>query len=157
MNKKLVKEGFAWIRYEDMIKAWDTLPLHKVFIPIAGGSGNDPLVLGRPFYGEPNSICSQTYICIGFDPEIHNWSKEQCENVVSYIKTRFFRYLVSIKKRTQHAFAQVYELVPLQDFTPNSDIDWSQDVAGIDRQLYAKYGLSADEVAFIEERIKPME
>lgn len=157
LNKKLVKEGFAWISYEDMIKAWDTLPLHKVFIPIAGGSGNDPLVLGRPFYGEPNSICSQTYICIGFDPEIHNWTKTQCENVISYIKSRFFRYLVSIKKRTQHAFAQVYELVPLQDFTPSSDIDWSQDVAGIDRQLYAKYGLSADEVAFIEERIKPME
>ena len=72
-------------------------------------------------------------------------------------KTKFFRYLVSIKKKTQHAFAQVYQFVPLQDFTSTSDIDWSQSIADIDRQLYAKYGLTEDEIAFIEKMIKPME
>lgn len=75
----------------------------------------------------------------------------------AYIKTRFARFMISLRKMTQDATRSTYNWVPLQDFTPSSDIDWSQDVAGIDRQLYAKYGLSADEVAFIEERIKPME
>ena len=53
--------------------------------------------------------------------------------------------------------SKTFELVPLQDFTSTSDIDWSQSVSDIDRQLYAKYGLSDDEIAFIEKMIKPME
>ena len=53
--------------------------------------------------------------------------------------------------------SKTFELVPLQDFTSTSDIDWSQSIADIDRQLYAKYGLSEDEIAFIEKMIKPME
>ena len=157
LNKQLEKKGYGWIKYSDLIKAHSTLGLHKVYIPKAGGSGNDPIVLGQPFYGEPNSICSQTYICIGFDSKLHNWSKEQCLNVISYIKTKIFRYLVSIKKRTQDAFSQVYEFVPLQDFTSHSDIDWSQSIPDIDRQFYAKYNLTEDEISFIEKMIKPME
>ena len=78
-------------------------------------------------------------------------------NVISYIKTKIFRYLVSIKKRTQDAFSQVYEFVPLQDFTSHSDIDWSQSIPDIDRQFYAKYNLTEDEISFIEKMIKPME
>lgn len=140
-----------------MIKAFDVVGMHKVYIPEAGGSGSDPIVLGVPFYGEPGSICSQTYICIGYDSEKHNFTEDVCKNIVSFIKTKFFRYLVSIKKKTQHAFAQVYQFVPLQDFTSTSDIDWSQSISDIDRQLYAKYGLSDDEIAFIEKMIKPME
>lgn len=65
--------------------------------------------------------------------------------------------MVSIKKKTQHAFASVYEFVPMQDFTSSSDIDWSKSVAEIDQQLYAKYGLDESEIAFIESKIKPME
>ena len=147
LNKQLVQEGYAWIKYADLIKAFETVNLHKVYIPKAGGSGADPMVLGKPFYGEPGSICSQTYICIGFDPIKHNYTKEQCYNIISYIKTKLFRYLVSIKKRTQDAFSQVYEFVPLQDFTrPWTDAD-----------LYAKYKLTDEEIQFIESMIKPME
>lgn len=157
LNRNLVSDGYAWIAKEDMIKSFEVLDLHKVYIPEAAGTGQDMQILGTPFYGEPHSICSQTYICIGYDHVKHNLSKEQCLNVISYIKTRFFRYMVSIKKKTQHAFASVYEFVPMQDFTSSSDIDWSKSVAEIDQQLYAKYGLDESEISFIESKIKPME
>ena len=129
VNKLLVGTGYAWIKKADMIKAFETVDLHKVYIPKAGGTGNDQVILGQPFYGEPGSICSQTYICIGYDSKKHNLTKEECLNVISYIKTRFFRYMVSLKKKTQDAFSQVYEFVPLQDFHES----WT------DEKLYAKY------------------
>ena len=67
--------------------------------------------------------------------------------MITYIKTRFFRYLVSIKKKTQDNPRDVFQFVPLQDFTrPWTDAD-----------LYAKYGLTDEEIAFIESMIKPME
>ncbi len=83
------------------------------------------------------------------------WLCQTVENL-KYIQSKFLRFLVSIKKNTQHSFAQVYQLVPLQDFTDKSDIDWSQSVADIDRQLYRKYNLTDDEIAFNESMIKPM-
>ena len=66
------------------------------------------------------------------------------------------RILVSASKVSQHAMSKVYRFVPMQDFTAASDIDWSKSVEEIDRQLYAKYNLSDEEIAFIESMIKPM-
>ena len=146
LNRNQVKCGFAWIRRSDMIKSFATLNLHKVYIPEAGGSGTDAQILGVPFYGEPGSICSQTYLCIGYDPKRHHFTKGQCKNIISYIKTRFFRYMVSIKKKTQHAFSSAYQFVPVQDF----------DEAWTDEKLYRKYGITKEEQAFIESMIKPM-
>ena len=139
--------GFAWIQYDDIPKGYDAIPLHKVYIPKAGGSGNDPYVLGKPFYGEPNSVCSLTYLVIGYDSKIHNLNKEECLNIISYIKTRFFRYLVSIKKKTQDNPRDVFQFVPLQDFSKS----WT------DEELYKKYNLTAEEIQFIESMIKPMD
>lgn len=147
LNKNRVKCGYAWIKPSDMIKSYDVVNIHKVYIPEAGGSGTDANVLGTPFYGEPGSICSQTYICIGYDTKKHNFSKIECENIISYIKTKFFRYLVSIKKKTQHAFAQVYQFVPLQDFSK----PWT------DEELYSKYNLDMFEREYIESLINPMD
>lgn len=138
---------FGWIRQEDLPKNQSTKDLHKVYIPAAGGSGTDAQVLGYPFYGEPNSVCSQTYLVIGYDPEKHNFSKQECENIISYIKTRFFRYLVSIKKKTQNGPRGVYQFVPMQDFSK----PWT------DEELYKKYNLTQEEIDFIESMIKPME
>ncbi len=155
LNKKAVSCGFAWIKPSDMIKSYEVVPLHKVYIPEAAGTGNDNQILGTPFYGEPGSICSQTYICIGYKPD-KQLSEVECHTVIKYLRTKFLRYLVSIKKNTQHGFAQVYQLVPMQDFTSKSDIDWSKSIPEIDQQLYTKYGFSEEEIAFIEAMIKPM-
>lgn len=132
------------------------IPYHKVYCPEAGGSGKlgDTTILGKPIYGEPNSICSQSYIPIGYKNQLK--SKAECEAVISYLSTKFLRFLVSFAKNTQHATSKVYRFVPLQDFTSSSDIDWSKEVEDIDRQLYKKYDLDADEIAFIERMIKPM-
>lgn len=156
LNKKLEDSGIGWISEESVPRSKELISLHKVFIPEAGGSGNDSIILGKPIYAEPNSVCSETYLCIGYNPKILQLNEEIGYNIISYINTKFFRYLVSIKKRTQHATASVYQFVPLQNFNVVSDIDWSQDIKGIDQQLYKKYHLSSDEIAFIESMIKPM-
>ena len=147
LNKRLEPCGYGWIKETDIPKGMQTLPLNKVYIPKAGGSGTDPDVLGHPFYGEPNSVCSYTYLCLGYDPKKHNFSKQECENIITYIKTCFFRYMVSIKKKTQDASRDVYQFVPLQDFSH----PWT------DEMLYKKYGLTEEEIAFIESMIRPME
>ncbi len=147
ISKSFNDSSFGWISLSQLPKNRETRNLHKVFIPAAGGSGTDSQVLGFPFYGEPNSVCSQTYLVIGYDSEKHNFTKEQCENIISYIKTRFFRYLVSIKKKTQNGPRGVYQFVPLQDFNK----PWT------DEELYKKYDLNKEEIDFIESMIKPME
>lgn len=76
---------------------------------------------------------------------------------MNYVKTKFARCLLGTLKATQHNPRDTWANVPLQDFTTSSDINWSASVADIDQQLYRKYGLSADEIAFIEKMIKPME
>lgn len=116
----------------------------KVLISYAYGErGNFPyLVIGKPFIGEVNSCCSETYLMIGpFD------TTNECENVMSYIRTKFFRFLVLLRKNTQHATSKVYQFVPLQDFSH----PWT------DEMLYQKYSLTEDEIAFIESMIRPME
>ena len=157
VNKQMEPVGYGWIKLSDVPKNTQSIPLHKVYLPKAGGTGRDSQVIGIPFYGEPNSVCSFTYICIGYEPQKHNFSKNQCLAIISYLKSRFLRYLVSISKTTQNTSRDVFQFVPLQDFTPQSDIDWSKTVPEIDQQLYAKYNLSADEINFIESMIKPLE
>lgn len=147
LNKAIHKRDFAWVSLNDLPKNKATAPLNKVFIPAAGGSGSDSIVLGTPFIGEAGSVCSQTYLVIGYNPEKHNFSIQECENIVSYIKTRFFRYLVSIKKKTQNGPRAVYQFVPLQDFSK----PWT------DEELYAKYDLSKDEIDLIESLIRPID
>lgn len=77
-------------------------------------------------------------------------------NCNNYLKTKFARMMISIRKQDQGASKEVYSFVPLQDFTPSSDIDWSKSVPEIDAQLYKKYNLTEEEIAFIEKMIKPM-
>ena len=113
----------------------------KVFVPKAGGSGIDPNVLGKPEYGTPNSVCSQTFLYAPFE------SRAEAENFITYMKTRFFRLLVSACKISQDAPSKAYRFVPMQDFSK----PWT------DAELYEKYGLSDEEIAFIEATIKPME
>lgn len=149
LNKRIEPFGYAWIKESDIPKNVHTLNRHKIFIPKANGSfGENAPILGVPFYGEPGSVCSQTYLYIGnYQKEASDLSESECYNIISYIKTKFFRYMVAIKKDTQDAPSAVYQFVPLQDFSH----PWT------DEMLYKKYGLTKDEIAFIESMIRPME
>ena len=126
---------------------------YKVFISYAYGERGDfpYFSIGKPFYGYPMTCCSETYLVI-----YPCNSEEEMKNVAVYLRTKFLRFLVLLKKNTQHATSKVYSLVPFQNFTSKGDIDWSQSVADIDRQLYTKYKLTEDEIAFVESMIKPM-
>ena len=101
---------------------------------------------------EPNVICTETYMLIN----VFN-SKKECINMLKYMKTKMVRGLIAIVTSTQHMAKSNFRFVPLQDFTSNSDIDWSRSIGEIDAQLYEKYGLERDEIDFIERMIKPME
>ena len=94
---------------------------------------------------------------IGYDKELHNFSESECKNIISYIKTKFFRYMVSVKKKTQNTTRDLFQFVPIQDFSDKSDIDWTKDVDNINTQLYLKYNLGIFEQEYIESLIKSME
>lgn len=145
--------GRRCFRYIDkqLIEDHPNLNKYKVFVPKSNGSGAIGEVLSTPLIGEPLIGGTQTFISIGaFD------SRSEAEACLKYIKTKFARTMLSILKATQHNPKDTWRLVPLQDFTSGSDIDWSQSVAEIDCQLYKKYALTPDEIAFIEEKVSPM-
>ena len=121
----------------------DAIDAEKVFIPKGYGAGEafPHQILGIPEYGGSNSVCSQSYLYAAFD------SKNEAENFISYLKTKFFRALVLAVKISQDAMSKTYRFVPMQDFTK----PWT------DAELYKKYGLTDEEIAFIESMIKPME
>ena len=83
--------------------------------------------------------------------------KHDAESCLKYIKCKFARAMLGILKITQDNPVSVWRFVPLQDFTINSDIDWSQSIENIDQQLYKKYNLSQDEIDFIESKVRAMD
>ena len=142
---------YKWIKasyVEDNgnLKAW------KVVLPKANGSGAIGEVLSTPLIGEPLIGYTQSFLGVG------SFSTEaEALSCMKYIKSKFVRALLGILKITQDNPPEKWKFVPLQDFTSNSDIDWSQSVADIDRQLYAKYGLDDEEIRFIESHVKEMD
>ena len=83
-------------------------------------------------------------------------TRTEAEACLKYVKTKFARTMLGILKATQDNKKETWRFVPLQDFTAASDIDWTLSVAEIDQQLYRKYGLEAEEIAFIEEKVRAM-
>lgn len=134
------------------------LKKYKTIITYAMSGGNKPssegnyqIVSSLQVLGK-NEVCTETYLVLGaFD------SKAESENLKNYIATKFARFLLLQALTSIHITRDSFVFVPLQDFTENSDIDWSQPIPEIDKQLYKKYSLSDDEIAFIEKMIKPME
>ena len=125
---------------------------YKVFLPKSNGSGVFGETLSSPFIGKPLIGHTQTFISIGcFDIE------ENANNCLKYIKSKFCRTLLGVLKITQDNKKNVWKYVPFQNFTTNSDIDWSQSIHEIDIQLYKKYGLDDNEINFIETHVKEME
>jgi hypothetical protein len=125
----------------DLVDKW------KVFVGYAApGTGNKDTyphrIISTPFVGEPGSISSETYLCIGpFD------SKEEAESALSYLSCRLTRLLILLHKPSQHVTRKVYTFVPTQDWTQR----WT------DEALYEKYGIAEDEITFIEKVVRPME
>ena len=142
-----------WTDSNNITKSIDVFKAHKVFISkSAGDPAKDFKVIGTPYYAEPYSACTDSLIPIGCFK-----TKEEALNCQKYLKTIFARFMISILKVSQNVYQNVYQFVPIQDFTDKSDIDWSKSIPEIDQQLYKKYNLTEDEINFIESKIKPME
>ena len=143
-NEKEFKGGSAYCPIDKITKGKEMIGWHKVYISKAygGGMAFPHMVIGTPFYGEPQTVCNQSYLVIGPLKD-----KKEADNLISYVKTKTFRFLVLQKKNAQDAMRGVYQFVPLQDFSH----PWT------DEMLYKKYGLDDKEIAFIESMIRPME
>ena len=140
-----------WIR-SDYIDLADNYDKYKVIITAVNGSGKFGETLSTPIIGEPYTGYTQTFLGIGsVDTE------GEAQAIYKYVCTKFVRAMLGILKITQHNPPEKWAYVPLQDFTPASDIDWSKPIPDIDRQLYAKYGLDEDEIEFIESHVKEMD
>lgn len=142
--KIITYKNVGYIKRDQVLQNEDWIDKYKVYISMAYGEriASSFWVIGKPFLGKPGTCCTETYLVVG--PYSSN---NEARNSMSYIRTRFFRFLVLLNKPTQHATSKVYSFVPVQDFNES----WS------DEKLYAKYGLTEEEIAFIESMVRPME
>lgn len=130
---------------------------YKVFVPESNGASgmlgdSAARIISKPVLGHKNEGVTQTFIVIGsFDIE------DDAYNCYKYLLTKFSRVLLGALKATQRNNSVTWEKVPLQDFSSSSDIDWSKSISEIDQQLYKKYGLSQEEIDFVETHVKEME
>lgn len=146
-TRKWIERQYMTPRYEND----NNIESYKVFIPKANGSGQLGETISSPEIGKPGDSATPTFISIG-----RFSTKTEAENVVKYIKTKFVRMLLGILKITQDIVPAKWKYVPMQDFTLQSDIDWTKTIAEIDQQLYAKYSLNLDEIDYFEKTAQPM-
>ncbi|MEE1274728.1 MAG: Eco57I restriction-modification methylase domain-containing protein, partial [Olegusella sp.] len=143
---------YRWIR-RDYVTENDssTLDFYKVFIAEAQGSGKFGEPLSEPIIGKPGVGQTDTFLVVGkFGTE------QEAVSCAKYLKTKFVRALLGTMKVTQHASSAVWGRVPQQDFGVSSNIDWSASIAGIDAQLFAWYGLSDEDISYIESNVQAM-
>ena len=136
--------GIGYISRDDIDQNQEMIDKYKIYISRAYNAGDTypHQIIGKPILGKPGTCCTETYVTIGPFK-----SEEETQNVISYIQTKFFRFMVFLTKVSQMASSKVYQFVPLQDFSH----PWT------DQMLYKKYDLKDDEIAFIESMIRPME
>ncbi|MDO4649638.1 MAG: Eco57I restriction-modification methylase domain-containing protein, partial [Eubacteriales bacterium] len=145
------KRTYRWVdkRY---ISCPDNFEYYKVIMPKSNGSGQISDVISSPLVGNPGLGHTQTFISIGkFNSEL------EANNCLKYIKTKFARVMLSVKKITQDNPPETWRFVPQQDFSQSSDINWNGSIHEIDMQLYAKYKLTDKEIQFVEDNVKEME
>ncbi len=141
---------YRWFR-RDYLQEPITFEKWKIILPKANGSGAIGEVLSTPLIGKPLIGFTETFISIGvFD------NKLEAQNALKYVQSKFARTMLGILKITQDNPRDKWSKVPLQDFTQNSDIDWTKSISDIDQQLYKKYGLNQKEINFIENKVKSM-
>jgi site-specific DNA-methyltransferase (adenine-specific) len=139
---RTMKRGVGYIARASVTKSTHLIDTWKVLVPQAynGGDGIPHQIVGKPLIAPSPSVCTQSFLFFYVD------SEKEANSLQSYYTTLFFRFLVSLRKITQHATHSTYSWVPMQSW----DREWT------DTALYAKYGLTADEIAYIESVIKPM-
>lgn len=136
------KEGIGYIDRQSIQKNTNWIDKYKIYVPKAWGVGNMNHDWVKPFLGNQNSCCTETYLVIGpFD------NRQIAINIISYTQTKFFHFLLGLVKITQNTMKKAYSFVPMQDFSK----PWT------DEALYKKYDLSEDEIAFIEKMVRPMD
>ena len=145
------RRALKWIPAEYIQEA-DGIHTYKVIIPESNNNGTFGETLVMPFVAGHGVVTTQTFLCIGFSK-----TEAEANAILKYIKGKFARAMLGTLKITQHNKRETWRNVPIQDFTPDSDIDWSKPIPEIDRQLYAKYNLDEREIAFIESHVKAME
>lgn len=141
---------YKYIR-RDYVNNVKNLDKHKIFLSKANGTGTFGETLSSLILANPGIGATETFLGVGFFD-----TAKEATACLKYVKTKFTRTLLGILKTTQDITPEKWKYVPLQDFTASFDIDWSQSVADIDRQLYAKYGLDEKEISFIESHVKEM-
>lgn len=144
----------GFLEREEITKNTEWIDRFKVYTPRANNIGtelNDDNL--NSFVGVPNTICTESYLVIGVDLELNQTS---ATNLCNYLTTKFARFQHSLGKASQDATSKTFRFVPTQNFTDNSDIDWSKSTVEIDKQLYTKYKLTNEEIEFIESMIKSM-
>jgi hypothetical protein len=149
------RRAFRWLR-SDYITRPASFNRYKVAVPAANGSGSTTdffgVTLNNPTVLAPGVAVTQTFITIGsFEAD------SEAQACMKYLKSKFARTMLGVLKVTQHNPRSTWKFVPAQDFTKSSDIDWSKSIVEIDQQLYAKYGLDSEEIAFIEAKVTPQE
>lgn len=141
------KGGFGYVPRRSVDNGIELIDKWKIFVGFAApGTGNKDTypnkIISTPFIGEPGTISSETYLCIGpFE------SKSQAESAISYLSCRLTRLLILLHKPSQNTTRRVYTFVPNQEW----DRIWT------DESLYAKYGISTEEIKFIESMVRPMD
>ena len=137
------KRSIGYLQPDQIIKNSDLINRWKVLAPEAHGGGQTipNAVLGKPILSAPPSACTQTFLAFILD------SEQEAKSLESYYRTKFFRFLVSLRKLTQHALRSTYTWVPMQSW----DREWT------DKELYKKYKLTQEEIDYIESMIRPME
>lgn len=137
------KRRVDWVARSSITKSEDLIDSWKLFVPKAYGAGESypHQILGVPILAGPPSVCTGSYLVVPVD------TQEAARSLLSYYSTRFFRFIVSLRKITQDAFSHMYGWVPQQDW----DRIWSDEI------LYEKYGITNEEIAYIESRIRPMD
>lgn len=136
------KDGIGYVDKKYIRKGLSLVDSYKILVPRVWGAGDPASDWVHPFIAEKNSCSTETYLTIGpFS------SLQEADNAISYMQTKLFHFMISLIKNTQQAMQKVYSHVPMQDFS----VSWT------DEELYAKYGLTGEEIEFIESMIKPME
>lgn len=144
----------GYLERDEISKNKEWIDRFKVYTPRANNIGtelNDDNL--NSFLGNPNTICTESYLVIGVDL---NLNEQSAKNLMKYLTTKFARFQHSLGKASQDATSKTFRFVPVQNFTSESDIDWSKSIQEIDKQLYDKYKLTQEEIDFIESMIKPM-